>query len=89
MAFLAGCSVAETDLAAGCVGSESADHAENEKASKDTIKIFFIINSDIVSIVLKIRQDADHMSLQNNHVVSWRFINAMAWSDSPRLHYFA
>jgi len=79
MAFLAGCSVAETDLAAGCVGSESADHAENEKASKDTIKIFFIMNSDIVSILLKIRQEADHMTPQNNHVDSWRFIDPLTW----------
>ena len=79
MAFLAGCSVAETDLAAGCAGSESADHAENEKASKDTIKIFFIMNSDIVSILLKIRQEADHMTPQNNHVDSWRFIDPLTW----------
>ena len=37
------------------------------------------MNSDIVSILLKIRQEADHMTPQNNHVDSWRFIDPLTW----------
>jgi hypothetical protein len=47
IAFLAGRSISATDLVLGCVGAESADHAENEHARKEAINIFFKIASEI------------------------------------------
>jgi hypothetical protein len=48
-AFLAGKRISATDFEAGWVGAESADHAENEHASKVAISVFFKITSKMLS----------------------------------------